>query len=59
MTKAARYAGGVSADAKPIRAETAASGQYLRDSLLVALTVASGAVIAISHFGLGKILGVS
>jgi uncharacterized membrane protein YoaK (UPF0700 family) len=35
--------------------EATASGQRLRDLLLVALTVASGAVDAISYFGLGKI----
>src|SRR5947199_4251812 len=36
-------------------AETSADRQILRDVLLVALTVASGAVDAISYFGLGKI----
>jgi uncharacterized membrane protein YoaK (UPF0700 family) len=35
--------------------ETFVDGQVLRDVLLVALTVASGAVDAISYFGLGKI----
>jgi uncharacterized membrane protein YoaK (UPF0700 family) len=36
-------------------AVTITTGQKLRDLLLVALTVASGAVDAISYFGLGKI----
>jgi uncharacterized membrane protein YoaK (UPF0700 family) len=36
-------------------AKTTGNGQKLRDSLLIALTVASGAVDAISYFGLGKI----
>src|SRR5258707_14129761 len=35
--------------------ETRVDRQALRDALLVALTVASGAVDAISYFGLGKI----
>jgi hypothetical protein len=37
-------------------AETFVDRQVLRDVLLVALTVASGAVDAISYLGLGKIL---
>ena len=42
-------------DAQNAEAETTANGQQLRDVLLVALTVASGAVDAVSYFGLGKI----
>ena len=37
------------------RRDPATQGQAMRDVLLVALTVASGAVDAISYFGLGKI----
>src|ERR1700736_4437161 len=39
--------------------ETFVDRQPLRDVLLVALTVASGAVDAISYFGLGKIFAIS
>jgi len=66
MTKAVRFAG-VPADpgSELIRAEADAGGtdtdvgsrndQRMRDLLLVVLTVASGAIDAISYFGLGKI----
>jgi uncharacterized membrane protein YoaK (UPF0700 family) len=40
---------------KRIAAEVSTTGEHVRDSLLVALTVASGAVDAISYFGLGHI----
>ena len=38
-----------------VEAETTTHSQELRDSLLIALAIASGAVDAISYFGLGKI----
>jgi uncharacterized membrane protein YoaK (UPF0700 family) len=38
---------------KRIAAEVNTTGEHVRDALLVALTVASGAVDAISYFGLG------
>src|SRR6202171_4760164 len=53
MKKTALGVGGESAT--NTEAETSADRQILRDVLLVALTVASGAVDAISYFGLGKI----
>src|SRR6201993_484967 len=40
---------------KSIAAEVNTTGEYVRDALLVALTFASGAVDAISYFGLGQI----
>jgi len=56
MTKTARRAGVPSAtDMQDVETETTTGGQRFRDVLLVALTVASGAVDAISYFGLGKI----
>src|ERR1700739_797341 len=39
---------------KWIAAEVGTTGEHVRDVLLVALTVASGAVDAISYFGLGR-----
>ncbi|HXL60330.1 MAG TPA: hypothetical protein VN959_06595, partial [Mycobacterium sp.] len=42
-------------DASPIADAGSRHRQSVRDLLLVALTVASGAVDAISYFGLGKI----
>src|SRR5882762_3734302 len=53
MKKTALGVGGESAT--NTEAETFVDRQVLRDVLLVALTVASGAVDAISYFGLGKI----
>jgi uncharacterized membrane protein YoaK (UPF0700 family) len=53
MTETAPYTGGKSAN--DTAAETRPNGQRLRDVLLIALTVASGSVDAISYFGLGKI----
>nr|EJI94387.1 hypothetical protein JVH1_8351 [Rhodococcus sp. JVH1] len=41
--------------AQGIEAEITENGIHCRDVLLVALTVESGAVDAISYFGLGKI----
>src|SRR5258708_5385680 len=41
--------------AKSVEAEVNTTGTTARDVLLVALTVAAGAVDAISYFGLGKI----
>jgi uncharacterized membrane protein YoaK (UPF0700 family) len=38
---------------KRIEAEVNTTGEHVRDALLVALTVASGAVDAVSYFGLG------
>jgi uncharacterized membrane protein YoaK (UPF0700 family) len=56
MTKTVRCAGVHLAQImRNNEAETTTNGQKLRDLLLVALTVASGAVDAISYFGLGKI----
>lgn len=53
---AARRAGtGPAAITQTTEAETSAQDRTLRDVLLIALTVASGAVDAISYFGLGKI----
>ncbi|MFD9667873.1 YoaK family protein [Rhodococcus sp. NPDC059968] len=45
----------VTATTQDVEAETTENGLHRRDVLLVALTVASGAVDAISYFGLGKI----
>jgi uncharacterized membrane protein YoaK (UPF0700 family) len=58
MTKTARYAAGrenSNLSAAPNADARSPGGQLVRDLLLVALAVASGAVDAISYFGLGKI----
>jgi hypothetical protein len=54
MTTEARFDGAQSATAAQ-NGETTTAGEGSRDLMLVALTVASGAVDAISYFGLGKI----